>query len=100
MRTKYDKLFHFPQRASNVVDLEAFRRKTALAQRDCLARKAMVPSWSEEEKPVFQPVVLVSTPAQRRRARRERRSWTLDACASLAVVLMTLVFVLRVMLCA
>ena len=98
MRTKYDKLFHFPQRASNVVDLEAFRRKTALAQRDCLARKAMVPSWSEEEKPVFQPVVLVSTPAQRRRARRQHRAWALDVCASVSIILMTVVFALRILL--
>ena len=30
-------------------------------------------------------------------ARRERRAWTLDTCASLAVVFMTLVFALRVM---
>ena len=43
-------------------------------------------------------MVLSSTPEERRRARRQRRAWTLDACASLAVVLMTLVFALRVML--
>ena len=34
----------------------------------------------------------------RRRERRERRAWCLDTCASLAVVVMTLVIALRVLL--
>ena len=102
MQTMYYKTSSFIQHTGNVVDLEEYRRKSALVressslQHDSLARQPQPVLWPEE--PAFQPVVLSSTPEERRRARRQRRAWTLDACASLAVVLMTLVFALRVML--
>lgn len=102
MQTMYYKTSSFIHHTGNVVDLEEYRRKAALAressslQQDSLARQPQAALWPEE--PAFQPVVLSSTPEERRRARRQRRAWTLDACASLAVVLMTLVFALRVML--
>lgn len=102
MQTMYYKTSSFIQHTGNVVDLEEYRRRAALAressslQQDSLARQPQAALWPEE--PTFQPVVLSSTPEERRRARRQRRAWTLDACASLAVVLMTLVFALRVML--
>jgi hypothetical protein len=102
MQTMYYKTSSFIQHTGNVVDLEEYRRKSALVressslQQDSLARQPQAALWPEET--AFQPVVLSSTPEERRRARRQRRAWTLDACASLAVVLMTLVFALRVML--
>ena len=102
MQTMYYKTSCFIQHTGNVVDLEEYRRKAALAressslQQDSLARQPQ--SSLSPEETAFQPVVLSSTPEERRRARRQRRAWTLDACASLAVVLMTLVFALRVML--
>ena len=34
----------------------------------------------------------------RRRARRERQAWCLEICSSVAVILMTAVFTLRVLL--
>ena len=83
--------------AGNVVDLEELRRRRAQAQRDSLARRPE-PVFEEAEGPAFRPVVIAATREERRRARRERRSWMLDVCASLAVVFMTLVFALRIML--
>ena len=94
MRTMYYKTSTFIQHTGNLVDLDEFRRKTAAAQPDSLARQPEAEPWLGEE-PAFRPVVLEATP---KASRRERRAWALDACASLAVVLMTLLFALRVML--
>jgi len=102
MQTIYYQTSHFIRHTGNVIDLDELRRRQALAQRDSLARQPEVLCEAEEpeepEETGFRPVVLTMTRSQRRRARRDRRAWTLDACASLAVVLMTLVFALRVML--
>ena len=98
MKTMYYQTSHFISHTDNLVDLGEYRSKLEQVQRDSLARQPQAALWPEE--PAFQPVVLSSPPEERRRAWRQRRAWTLDACASLAVVLMTLVFVLRVMLCA
>jgi len=101
MKTVYYQTSHFIRHTGNIIDLEELRRRQALAQRDSLARQPEVLRGAEEpeelEETGFQPVVLTLTLSQRRRARRDRRAWTLDACASLAVVFMTLVFALRVM---
>ena len=94
MRTMYYKTSNFIQHTGNLVDLDEFRRITAAAQPDSLARQPEPEPWPGEE-PAFRPVVLEATP---KASRRERRAWALDACASLAVVLMTLLFALRVML--
>ena len=99
MQTMYYKTSNFIQHTGNMVDLNEFRRRqAAAAQRDSLARQPEVEAYLPEEEPGFQPVVLTLSPEERRRTRRERRAWRLDAYASLAVVLMTLVFALRVML--
>ncbi len=99
MQTMYYKTSNFIRHTGNVVDLNEFRRRqAAAAQRDSLARQPEVEAYLPEEEPGFQPVVLTLSPEERRRTRRERRAWCLDAYASLAVVLMTLVFALRVML--
>lgn len=102
MQTTYYKTSNFIQHSGNVVDLEHFRQKRALAQRDSLARQFTDGGWPQEARkrarPAFQPVVLATTPAQRRRARKERRAWKLDVCASLSVILMTVIFALRVIL--
>ncbi len=99
MKTVYYQTSNFIRHTGNIIDLDELRRRQALAQRDSLARQPEVLYEAEApEETGFCPVVLTMTRSQRRRARRDRRAWTLDACASLAVVLMTLVFALRVML--
>ena len=99
MQTIYNNTSRFIQPAGNIIDLaELRRRQAAAAQTDSLARQPETDPYLHEEEPAFRPVVLTLSPEERRRARRQRRAWTLDACASLAVVLMTLVFALRVML--
>lgn len=102
MQTMYYKTSNFIQHSGNVVDLESFRHKRALAQQDSLARQFTSSGWPQaagkRTRPAFQPVVLTTTPAQRRRARRERHAWKLDIYASLSVILMTVIFALRVIL--
>lgn len=105
MQTVYYQTSSFIRHTGNLVDLEEFRRKSALAQADSLARQPEplysaeeLESSERQEDSGFQPVVLTMSPPQRRQARRVRQAWALDACASLAVVLMTLVFTLRVIL--
>ena len=97
MQTVYYQTSNFIRHSGNVVDLEEYRRRLTLAQRDSLARQPEPVPWREEA-PSFRPVVLTTTREDRRRAARARRAWILDACASLAVVLMTLLFALRLML--
>ena len=81
MQTMYYKTSNFIQHTGNMVDLNEFRRRqAAAAPRDSLAR---------------QPEVEAYLPEERRRARRERQAWRLDACASAAVIVMTLAFLLR-----
>ena len=100
MQTMYYKTSNFIRHTGSVIDLtELRRRQAAAAQRDSLARQPELFLGEEvTEEPAFRPVVLTMSRPQRRRARRERQAWRLDACASLAVVVMTLVFALRVML--
>lgn len=84
--------------ASNIIDLTELRRRQTLAQRDSLARQPGEGFWGQEETSAFRPVVLTATREERRRARRERRAWCLDVCASLAVILMTAVFALWILI--
>ena len=96
MKTVYYKTSNFIQHTGNIVDLNELRRKQAAAQRDSLARQPEAPCEGQE--PGFCPVVLRMSRRERRRARRERQGWTLDICASLAVVFMTMAFALRILL--
>lgn len=103
MKTMYYETSSFIQHSGNVVDLEEFRRRAARVQRDSLARQPEEGPWTEGgeeagEEPAFCPVILTITQEDRRQERREHRAWTLDTCASLAVVFMTLVFALRMIL--
>lgn len=103
MQTFYYKTSNFIQHSSNVVDLERFRQNQALAQQDSLARRFEPEGRFQEEagerdRSAFRPVVLTTTPAQRRRAHRERQAWKLDVCASLSIILMTMIFALLVIL--
>ncbi len=95
MQTMYYKTSNFIQHTGNIIDLTELRRRQAAAQRDSLARQPEVEAYLPEEEPGFRPVVLTLSPEERRRARRERRAWRLDACASAAVIVMTLAFLLR-----
>lgn len=91
MQTMYYTTTNFIRHTGNLVDLDEFRRKLALAQQS--QRPAVLP----EAAPA--PVrTAPEAPRPRRSARRDRRAWTLDACASLGVIVMTLTFALRVML--
>lgn len=85
-------------KTSNIIDLAELRRRQALTQRDSLARRTTEESWVSEEASGFYPVILTATREERRHARRERRAWCLDICASLAVILMTVAFALRVLI--
>ena len=99
MQTMYYKTSNFIEHSGNVIDLEELRRRQMAAQRDSLARQPEAAYISEERsEPGFRPVVLTMSRAQRRRAGWERRAWRLDACASLAVILMTAAFLLRMAL--
>ncbi|MCI9672492.1 MAG: hypothetical protein HFF49_13315 [Lawsonibacter sp.] len=95
MQTMYYKTSNFIRHTGNIIDLTELRRRQAAAQRDSLARQPEVEAYLPEEEPGFRPVVLTLSPEERRRARRERRAWRLDACASAAVIVMTLAFLLR-----
>lgn len=95
MQTIYYKTSNFIQYTGNIIDLTELRRRQAAAQRDSLARQPEVEAYLPEEEPGFRPVVLTLSPEERRRARRERQAWRLDACASAAVIVMTLAFLLR-----
>ena len=95
MQTMYYKTSNFIQHTGNIIDLTELRRRQAAAQRDSLARQPEVEAYLPEVEPGFRPVVLTLSPEERRRARRERRAWRLDACASAAVIVMTLAFLLR-----
>ena len=94
MQTMYYKTSNFIQHTGNIIDLSELRRRQAAAQRDSLARQPEVEAYLPEEEPGFRPVVLTLSPEERRRARRERQAWRLDACASAAVIVMTLAFLL------
>lgn len=99
MQTMYYKTSNFIEHSGNIIDLDELRRRQTAAQRDSLARQpeaAYIPE--EQEEPGFRPVVLTMSRAQRRRAGWERRAWTLDACASVAVILMTAAFLLQMVL--
>ena len=95
MQTMYYKTSNFIQHTGNIIDLTELRRRQAAAQRDSLARQPEVEAYLPEVEPGFRPVVLTLSPEERRRARRERRAWRLDACASAAVIGMSVAFLLR-----
>ena len=99
MQTLYYKTSSFIQHSGNIIDLAEVRRRQELVRQESLARQLNEATWEQpEEEPAFRPVVLTITPEERRRARWERRAWRLDVCASLGVILMTLLFALRMLL--
>lgn len=91
MQTAYNK-------ASNIIDLAELRRRQALGRRDSLARRPRETPWASQEAPGSCPAALAASREERRRARRERCAWRLDVCASLAVILMTAAFALRILI--
>ena len=104
MKTMYYQTSHFISHTDNLVDLGEYRSKLEQVQRDSLARRreplyeALEAEADGAEEPGFQPVVRTMSPGQRRRARRERQAWRLDACASLAVIVVTVLFALRMLI--
>ena len=85
------------QRSPQVVDLNEYRRKLAMAQEGSLAPQ---PDYSfddsVEEAPEETPVLRTVRP--RRSARKARRALWLDACASASIVVMTLTFTVHVLM--
>ena len=79
-----------------VIDLEEYRRRMALdrAEGRTVRPAPEEPRCPEEEREWPAAGELPEEPDQS----RERRAWTLDACASLGVIVMTLAFALRVFL--
>lgn len=98
MRTGYDKTSGFIPHDGNIIDLAELRRRQPQARRDSQACQAGEEARAPEKPPAFHPVVLIAASEERRRARRERCAWRLDVCASLAVILMTVAFALRVLI--
>ena len=96
MQTIYYTTANFVRHTGNVVDLEACRQKLALAQEGSLAPE-LEPCTAEDWSVLEQEEISRPAERPRRSARRARRAWLLDSCASLSVVVMTLVFTLRVL---
>ena len=72
---------------SNIIDLAELRR-----------RRGGEEFWDPEEASGFRPVILTAAREERRRARRERLAWRLEACACLSLILTAAAFALRVLL--
>ena len=96
MQTIYYTTTNFIRHTDNVVDLNEYRRKLALAQEGSLAPQPEVYWEQEEESAPEAPVLRVVKPRASRR--RARRAVMLETCASLSVVVMTLTFTLKVLL--
>lgn len=108
MQTIYTTTTHFVRRSGNVVDFQDYRRRLALTQEGSLApnpreeASRWTEDWTEEPREEKRPQLYVLEPVQEarpsRRERQEHRALVLDVCASLGVVLMTLVFSLQLVL--
>ncbi len=93
MQTVYYATSHFIRHEDNLVDLCEFRRKLALAQEGSLAPKL---EQTHPQTPVQKPELTVLSTTKRKRHRIPNyAAWTLDACASLGVIVMTLSFALK-----
>lgn len=98
MQTIYYSTSNFIRHTGNVVDLNEYRRRQALAQEGSLAPQPeaeYVPDREEWERPALRVVQL---PQARQRRRRLSRPLLWDLCASLSVVVMTLTFTVRVLM--
>ncbi len=96
MQTIYYSTTNFIRHSGNLVDLTEFRRKLALAQEGSLAPRMEQPRPQDAPRLTLLPAPRPAHAA--RRAQRARRAWTLDACASVSVIVMTLTFALRLFL--
>ena len=97
MQTMYYKTSNFIEHSGNVIDLDELRRRE-IAPLEALRKNPAAYIPEEPGEPGFRPVVLTMSRSQRRRAWRERRAWMLDAYASVAVILMTAAFLVRMAL--
>lgn len=98
MQTMYYATSNYIRHTGNLVDLNEYRRRQAIAQEGSLAPQ--LDAAVEAEPAPAQEVTLTLLPAERprRRSRCEGSAWVLDVCASLCVVVMTLAFTLQVFL--
>lgn len=95
MQTVYYTTSNFIRHTGNVVDLGEYRRRMSMAQEGSLAPQ---PEWEEPAHEQAAELTVLPAVRPRRTSRRERRAWILDACASLGVVVMTVVFTVQVIL--
>lgn len=98
MQTIYYTTSNFIHHTGNVVDLNEYRRKLALAEEGSLAPQ---PEYAVFSQPVQEPEA--EAPAHRearprRSARRSRRAWALELCTSLSVLVMTMTFTVRILM--
>ena len=109
MQTIYYTTTHFVRHTDNIVDLQEYRRRLALAQEGSLApnpREGVVwdEDWEEpddareQEVPCLLSLEEEPVRPESRRARREHRAMMLDVCASVGVLVMTLTFTLQMLL--
>lgn len=100
MQTIYCSTSNFIRHKGNLVDLDEFRHKLELLQEGSLAPRIDPVEQNTASKSVqSRPAVtlLPTPPARHRKQHRERASWILDACASLAVILMTVSVTLSIL---
>ncbi|MGE4275828.1 MAG: hypothetical protein AB7E30_01475 [Lawsonibacter sp.] len=97
MQTIYYSTNHFIRHQDNVINLEEYRRRQALAQEGSLAPQPQPEEYDPamEEEVREQPALRKMDPRCRRNL---RGALVLDICASLGIVLMTLTFTLRVLI--
>ena len=94
MQPVYYQTSNFIRHTGNVVDLNEYRRKMALAQEGSLAPQPEIQDFEDNWE---QPVLREVTPRPRRSHQREKRAMVLDLCASLSVVVMTLTFTVQML---
>lgn len=85
MQTLYYTTSNFIRHTDNVVDLSEYRRKLDLARQE--------PVWQEDEER-SESQARAASPRPRT---AHRRGLTLDACASMGILVMTLTFTMRVL---
>lgn len=99
MQTIYYNTNNFITHTSNVVSLEDYRSKLALAQEGNLApQPAAYPQEQETQSPIREIWPQAEQARPRRHVRRQQRALFLDILASLGVLVMTVTFTVQILL--
>lgn len=99
MQTIYYATPNFIRHTGNVVDLNEYRRRLAMAQEGSLAPQPEAEYAGDLDRAEWEPsgARVVRLPQARQRRRLLSRPLLWDLCASLSVVVMTLTFTVRVL---